>query len=232
MRPTGEPAARALRVPGVLLAPRAAGVAGIVFGLLLATVIILIHVAVPAQPSDVTGWLTNSSRWQILRVIFGLLPFAVISFLWFMGVIRDYVGEAEDKFFATIALGSGLLFLASLLVVIAAVGGLLATTELPQTAAQSAAAQSELWQFVRYFTSNLLSACSMRMAAVFAISTSTIGQRLGIFPGWLVWLGYCAALVLLFLVGIVAWSELTFPVWVLLVSGHILHSNLNSRHER
>lgn len=40
----------------------------------------------------------------------GLVPFAGIAFLWFIGVLRDRVGVAEDRFFATVFLGSGLLF--------------------------------------------------------------------------------------------------------------------------
>jgi len=42
------------------------------------------------------------------------LPFAGIAFLWFIGVLRDRLGELEDRFFATVFLGSGLLFLAML----------------------------------------------------------------------------------------------------------------------
>ena len=55
----------------------------------------------------------------------GLVPFAGIAFLWFVGVIRDRIGEHEDRFFATVFLGSGLLFVAMVFVGAAAVGGLL-----------------------------------------------------------------------------------------------------------
>ena len=41
-----------------------------------------------------------------------VIPFAGIAFLWFIGVLRDRLGELEDRFFATVFLGSGLLFLA------------------------------------------------------------------------------------------------------------------------
>ena len=43
-----------------------------------------------------------------------LVPFAGIVFLWFVAVIRDQVGEREDRFFATVFFGSGLLFVALL----------------------------------------------------------------------------------------------------------------------
>ena len=46
------------------------------------------------------------------------MPFAGIAFLWFIGVIRDRIGQHEDRFFATVLLGSGLLFVAMLFVVV------------------------------------------------------------------------------------------------------------------
>ena len=45
-----------------------------------------------------------------------LAPFAGIMFLWFVAVIRDQVGEREDRFFATVFFGSGILFVALLFV--------------------------------------------------------------------------------------------------------------------
>jgi hypothetical protein len=35
-------------------------------------------------------------------------------FLWFVAVIRDQIGEREDRFFATVFLGSGVIFVALL----------------------------------------------------------------------------------------------------------------------
>ncbi|KUO14339.1 hypothetical protein [Streptomyces dysideae] len=199
--------------------PRIAGAVGIVSALLLGIVMVLIRNALPADPTDATGWLTDSSRRDALQVALGLLPFAGIFFLWFMGAVRNYVGEAEDKFFATLFLGGGLLFVALFFVFAAVVGGLLATADTSQ-----AASPPQLWQYGRHLTLTLLSGYCTRMAAVFTLSTTMIGHRLGIFPRWLAWLGYLAALVLLFVR--VAYSELVFPVWILAVSGHILRTAL------
>ena len=63
---------------------------------------------------------------------------------------------------------------------------------------------------------------AMRMAAVFVISTSTILSRGGLAPRLLALSGYVVAAVLLVLVATVAWVELLFPAWVMLVSLHIL----------
>jgi hypothetical protein len=41
-------------------------------------------------------WVTRTS-WGL-----GIVPFAGIAFLWFTGVIRDRLGDREDKLFATV----------------------------------------------------------------------------------------------------------------------------------
>jgi hypothetical protein len=46
-------------------------------------------------------------------------------FLWFIGVLRDRLGELEDRFFATVFFGSGLLFLAMLFASAAVAGGII-----------------------------------------------------------------------------------------------------------
>ncbi|MEU5011104.1 hypothetical protein AB0G35_12525 [Streptomyces sp. NPDC021749] len=124
-------------------------------------------------------------------------------------------GRAENRFFATLFLCSGLMFTALVLVAGAAAGGLLAITGNVPAGAQN------LWTYGRT-TLTLLASYAMRMAAVFALSTTTIGLGLRVFPRWLAWLGYAVALVLLFVVGAVPWTELTFPVWMLATSTYVL----------
>ncbi|MCQ4083145.1 hypothetical protein NGB36_21680 [Streptomyces sp. RB6PN25] len=200
-----------------LQTPRAAGAAGIVFAVLLAATIILVHSAIPIRPVNAATWLASSSSRDAARATLALLPFAGIIFLWFMGAVRSYVGEGEDKFFATIFLGSGLLFVAALFTLAAETGSMLATAAVPR-----GTAQLHLWQYGRNAAFTLLSSYCMRMAAVFTIATSTIGRRLGVFPCWLTWLGYLVAIILLFVVTSIAWFQLAFPLWALVVSGYML----------
>ena len=93
-----------------LRSPRAAALAGIVFSLLLGTSVVLIQLSIPPVPPYETYWLSEQAGRVSLAV--ALIPFAGIAFLWFMGVIRDQLGEMEDQFFSSIFYGSGLLFLA------------------------------------------------------------------------------------------------------------------------
>jgi hypothetical protein len=54
---------------------------------------------------------------------------------------------------------------------------------------------------------------AMRMAAVFTISTATIGLRSGFIPRWLGFGGYVVAAVLLLTIDVTPWVELLFPLW-------------------
>ncbi|MET7732213.1 hypothetical protein ABZT02_12690 [Streptomyces sp. NPDC005402] len=208
-----------------LRTPRAAGLVGILFALLLGTAIVLVRVAVPDAPGNVgNAWITDPSRRRTVQTALNLVPFAGIFFLWFMGAVRARIGEAEDQFFAMVFLGSGLLFVATLFGAAAAAGGLLVTADV-----SGAGPELQGWSFGRHVTYTLLTTYAMRMAAVFTFSTSTIGQRLGVLPRWLSVVGYLVALTLLLLSGTVAWSELVFPMWALVVSLHILMASLRGR---
>lgn len=201
-----------------LRTPRAAGTAGVVFALLLAAAIVMIRLAIPSGPGSGAGeWLTDPSRRRAVRTALELVPFAGISFLWFMGAVRARIGDAEDRFLATVFLGSGLVFVATLFGAAAAAGGLLSTVP-----ASGAEPGGQLWTFGGHFTYGLLTTYAMRMAAVFVFSTSAIGHRLGVLPRPLTILGALVGLTLLFATNVVAWSELVFPVWALAVGIHIL----------
>jgi hypothetical protein len=63
----------------------------------------------------------------------------------------------------------------------------------------------------RRVTSLLLNLYSMRMAAVFMISTATITLRTAVVPRWIAFLGYACALVLLFGIGLSPWVEPALP---------------------
>src|SRR5436305_9244770 len=116
-----------LRAGSPLRTPRAAAVAGIIFSVLLISALVLLRVSVPGHPAVPGAWLTDSRRRAAVTIALNLIPFAGIAFLWFVGVVRDRIGEREDRFFATLFFGSGLLFVAMLFVGAAVAGGLVAS---------------------------------------------------------------------------------------------------------
>jgi hypothetical protein len=204
-----------------LRTPRAAGVAGILFSLLLGIALVLIILSVPADPGRAGAWLTDSARRSAVIIALNLVPFAGIAFLWFIGVVRDRIGQREDRFFSSVFLGSGLLFVAMLFVGAAFAGGLIA-----DATAGSAAPGPDTLAVGRRVTSLLLHVYAMRMAAVFTMSTATITLRTQVVPRWIGILGIGTAVILLVSVGLTLWVELLFPAWILLLSVDILRTGL------
>jgi hypothetical protein len=213
--------ARAIRTP------RAAALAGIAFSLLFALALVLVRTAVPADPDDAEQWLSDGSRHDAVLLGLGLVPFAGIAFLWFIGVVRDRVGEAEDRFFATAFLGGGLLFVGMLFVASAVAGGLIVAAE---TNADTIL-ESGAWEFGRETTYELMVVYALRMAAVWTLAICTILLRTRLAPRWLVASGYAIAIVLLLTAGSFAWVELLFPAWVMALSLHVLVTSFRGRAE-
>lgn len=200
-----------------LRAPRAAGLAGVVFALLLAAAIVLLRLGLPEGADTAVPGPADSGRRTALRAALALVPFAGIFFLWFTGAVRAHVGAAEDKFLATVFLGSALVFTATMFGAAAAAGAVLAVSH-PAGPPPPAAA----WEFGRHFAYTLMTGYAMRMAAVFVSSLSVMGHRLGVLPRPLTVAGALTAPTLLFVSSNVPWAELVFPAWSLLISGYLL----------
>jgi hypothetical protein len=205
-----------LRADSPLRTPRAAAVAGIIFSVLSITALILLRLSAPPSPAVAGTWLTDSGHRAALAIGLNLVPFAGIAFLWFIGVLRDRIGEREDRFFATVFLGSGLLFVGMLFVAAAVAGANVAS------ATSTALPGSGTLALSRNVTTSLLNVYSMRMAAVFTLTTVTIARRTQIVARWLTLAGVACAVVLLVGIGISPWVELLFPVWILALSLDIL----------
>jgi len=206
-----------LQAGSPLRTPRAAAVAGIVFSVFLIAAFVLLRLSVPADPRVAGTWLTDPGRRTAVEIALNLVPFAGIAFLWFIGVLRDRIGQREDRFFATVFLGSGLLFVAMLFVATAVAGGLFAAAS-----RSSGPPSADVLALGRDVTGLLVNVYSMRMAAVFTLTTVTIARRTQIVSRWLTVAGIVAALVLLVGVGLSAWVELLFPAWILALSIDIL----------
>jgi hypothetical protein len=202
-----------------LKAPRAGAIAGIVFSVLFIISLVLIRISVPADLTDAGTWLSEGG--STVGLALHLLPFAGIAFLWFIGVVRDRIGEYEDRFFATVFLGSGLLFLALMFASSAVAGGVMtiygATPGKPM--------EPGIYTFGRTVAYQIMNDYAVKMAGVFMITTCTLAIRTGIFPRWMALTGYGLALVLLLSSGYFYWAPLVFPLWVLLISVHILMAN-------
>jgi len=216
--PHDEPAG----IAGELRTPKSAAIAGILFALMLGTVIVMMSSAIPRDPAHGAIWITNASSRDSVAFAMNLIPFAGIAFLWFIGVIRNRLGGREDKFFATVFLGSGLLLVGILFTAAAVMGSaLFVYSESPNIS-------RDTLRMALVLASTLLVTFGARMAAVFTLSVTTIGLRTQLVPRWLSVIGVACAVALVLTPPAPRLTQLVFPLWVLILSLHILVVSVRS----
>lgn len=210
--------------PRIASPPRGIAVSGMLFSVLYIVSLTLIRLSAPADPADPGNWLADANVRNSVRTALNLVPFTGIAFLWFMAVLRNRIGEMEDRFFATVFLGSGLLFVAMLFTAAALTSGLL------ETFSTDAAAASETYRVGRRMAYVLINTFGMRMVAVFMFVTSTIGLRTRTLSRGVSIVGYVLGIILLLSMSDFAWIALLFPLWALLVSAYIFLTDVQREH--
>ncbi|MFI9747589.1 hypothetical protein [Streptomyces sp. NPDC052494] len=185
----------------------AAGVAGAVFAILTATAIVLVRIALPNGLNGAEATVDAGQRGAV-RTALELIPFAGIAFLWFMGALP------ASRWASARTSSSPRCSWAAVL------SSSPRCSAPPRRPGLDEGGQGS--SFGRDVTYALLTTYAMRMAAVFVITTSTIGHRFGVLPRPLTVIGYLAGLTLLVVGANVPWSELVFPAWVLVLSLNIL----------
>lgn len=199
-----------------LVTPRAAAIAGIIFAVLMGLSYGLITANLPTN--EIPAHDSFLEQEGTLTLALSLVPFAGIAFLWFMGVLRDRLGQLEDQFFSTLFMGSGILYLAMTFAAAAISGGLLAigsiNPEYYQDDAIYLLSRYSVFQFNRVF--------AMRMAGMHMLVAGTIWMRTGVVHRWLVVTTYILALLLIFGLGLFSWFTMVFPTWVFVISVYIL----------
>lgn len=196
--------------------PRAAAVAGLVFGVILTAVLHLLQSVAPQTTSELGSWAEDPSRQDSVVLALALIPFAGIAFLWFVAVVRSELGRLGDRFLETVFLGSGLLFVAMLFAAAAVLSAALSLVDagVPLTPG----AQAEAWAL----STALLGQFGARMAAVFALTVSTAGRQAGTLPRAVALLGYACGLLLLLTPPMPRWALFLVPIWVITLSLTVL----------
>ena len=205
-----------------LRTPRAAAVAGIIFAVLFTISMLLIRLTLPEELSgtNTAAWLQANTTTILLALT--LVPFAGIAFLWFLGVVRDRLGTLEDQFFATVFLGSGLLFLALIFAVAGIAGGMIASYAIEA----NTLIKSGVLILENAIIYTIMTVYSIRVAAVFMLSLGVIWMRTRVMPRVFVFLTFALALLLLVFSNLTFWLILVFPVWVFVISVFILIASL------
>ena len=203
---------------GTLTPPRAAAIAGVIFSVLMGVSLVVVRLAVPAYQRDSGAWLDDPVRRASVRFAVQLVPVAGIAFLWFIGVLRNRMGALEDQFFATVFLGSGLLFVASLFASAAFSGALVDAVITHHIQVEN----GETYYLARQLIGSFVNVFAIKMAGVFISTISTIILRTAILPRGVAFAGYACALVLLLAITNWPWIALLFPLWMLVLSTSIL----------
>ncbi len=182
-----------------LATPKAASIAGILFALLFASSLVLLRLAIPEDVTADPNWV-ESGRKKITAALL-ISPFAGVAFLWFVGVVRDRLGEYEDKFFSTIFFGSSMLFLAMVFVSMGIIGGLMAVARI----SDGVFLDENMVYFARSIVYQLSNIYGLRMAGVFMISLGSTWMGTGIYPRWLVIFTFLIATALLLIIDYSLW---------------------------
>jgi hypothetical protein len=205
--------------------PRSAALAGILFSLLIGASMILLRTGAIVNPTDInSAWLDAQS--STTTVVLVLVPFAGIAFLWFTGVMRDLLGEYEDKFFATVFLGSGIILVVMMFVWAAAYGAMFGTYQVVGDALND----FDIFIYATAFANQIMGSYFLRMASVYMLSIGSLWTRTKVVPRWLTILTYIVAVPFLLFAGSLRSARSLFPAWVLFVSIFILI--LNFRYNR
>ena len=206
--------------------PRSAAIAGIIFSLLMAASMILLYNSVTASPADIGNeWLETWSG--AATVVLVLVPFAGIALLWFTGVMRDLVGDREDRFFSTVFLGSGIIIVVLLYTWAAAFGAIFST----YAAAADLLVDNDIYIYASLFMNQIIGNYFLRMAAVYMLSIGSLWIRTDAVPRWLTIVTYAVAVGFLLFASVLQWARFIFPAWVFLVSVYILILNYRRTHD-
>ena len=209
-----------------LRGPRSAAIAGIIYSILMITGMILAYSVTRAKPDDITReWLETWS--DTASVTLAIVPFAGIAFLWFTGVIRDRLGEHEDRFFATIFLGSGIITVVLLFIWAAIFGAIMSMT----TLAAAGLADDDTYIFGFALMNQIIGNYALRMGGVYMMAIGTLWARSGVMPRWLTIITYVLALGFLVAAGWAREARFIFPAWVFVVSVYILILNYRRTHD-
>jgi len=210
-----------------LRSPRAAAIAGIVYSLLIITVMVLTDRLARIRPEDITRDLLETWAGTVSLVIL-FIPFAGIAFLYFTGVIRDRLREREDRFFATLFLGSGIILVVLWFLWGAILGALMRVRAIDI----NGLIDSSLYVFGSIFMNEIIGNYSLRMAGLYMTAIGTLWARTKLAPRWLIIITDISAAGFLVAAERFREARFIFPVWVLVVSIHILVLNFRRTHNQ
>lgn len=197
-----------------------AAIAGVVYAVCASAALFFLtrYPDLTLDEQELSDWFADDGNLAALLAGLNLAAVSSIAFLWFVAVIRRRLGAREDRFFATVFLGSALAYIgiwlvaASLLVAPAVAVNVRGAASIEQTSATLAFGAAAA----------LVLVVGPRIQAVFVFSTSTLILRTGALPRWVAYWGYLNGLILFLVPVITRPVGIGLPIYVLVVSITIL----------
>ena len=216
-----------IKVRREVRSPRSAAFAGIGFSFLMITGMFLTASIARVKLEDITLEILESWSKKASLIII-LIPFAGITFLWFTGVIRERLGELEDRFFATLFYGSGIIQVVLIFIWGAIFGAVMATRALIATGLMD----NRIYVFSFALMNEIIGNYGLRMAGVYMTAVNTLWSKTGLMPRWMIIITYILALGFLVAADRIREARFLFPIWVFVVSVDILILNYRKSHEQ
>lgn len=193
-----------------------AAIAGVIYAALTLAALLLFRQLPDLSLSDqaITTWFDDEGHRSTLVLALSLVSMSSVAFLWFVAVIRRRIGDREDRFFATVFLGSAILYLGTYIAGAVA----LAAPAVAFSVLDDAAVESGSVTLMAGTAAGMLLIVGPRIQAVFIFATSTLILRTDAMPSWLAYVGYVAGLILFVIPLVLDPIVVGFPLWVLIVS--------------
>ena len=172
----------------------------------------------PAQ--TIAAYYPDSKSHRVSMIVSAyVLIGAAMLFLWFLSGLRTRLRTAEgnDSTLSTLAFGAGLVFVVLLSIGALALSAVPGSMSFGQNTVPSGADTIVIADSIGY-GAILLGAMLSVAVMIFAVSVLTL--RTAVLPKWSAWVGFLAAIALLFAV---VWiPQVALLIWMLCVSGAML----------
>lgn len=198
-----------------LVSIEAAAIAGIVcaVGWALSLRGLLAAPGIGATEAEVNEYYSHRSNGTTALFWLQVLVIATIAFLWFVGVVRNRIGDREPRLFGTVFFGSSIL-----LATLVFVGTALLAAPSMLLVVSDETPNAEAVSLTRSSAAIVLSVFLPRVATLLMFSTAGLGRATGALPKWLVWLTYLIGAISFVNVSIATPSVYVVPAWIALVS--------------
>jgi hypothetical protein len=194
---------------------------GLSFAILFTTGMVLLLRPAPSLANNqalVAFYASGNRQWINIGGLY-LVPFSAVAFLWFSAALRQWAELSErpvDHLLSTVQSFSGVGFI---ILVFAAAGAV--TVIAASIDAGNGAIDPVLAKQFPLYGRVLLLVFGLRMAAIFVMATTNIGQRATLYPRWFVLASYLVAALLSLTASLNRWLIVVFPLWIVVLCGLI-----------